>query len=193
MLFSEVFNLSKDILNENDILDVSLDFDTPLFIDPLLIFNNENKEIKSWYEDINNFILYIFQQKQDDCPFESVEHILQYFKKEIRNNWLGLSVFLNKGKAMDRKNIYDFYENIKKIKNNDISQSNHIEKINFFQDGVGVDKISDVTTRLIYHNLLTFTEKFATKYLNKSQVSIFNISGAFFDRDLGMFINKKYW
>ena len=44
MFFSEVFNVKSTIIAEYGAVDISLVCDTPLFIDPMLIFNSHKKE-----------------------------------------------------------------------------------------------------------------------------------------------------
>lgn len=133
MLFSEYFEIDEKTMQKFDIYDISLDFDTPLFIDPVLIYLNNDPTIKKWYSGINEFVSYLYSKAIGGKTFDNVKHTLSYFKKEIRNNHLGLSVLSINGKSMNSEDIEHFYENVYKIVNNDITDSNHVEKICFFK------------------------------------------------------------
>ena len=56
MLFSEKFQIEKDIIEKYGAIDISLVCDIPLFIDPMLIFNS-NKAI---YIDLHKNIIKYF-------------------------------------------------------------------------------------------------------------------------------------
>src|ERR1035441_1382490 len=46
-----------------------------------------------------------------------------------------------------------------------VTRGSHLEKLCLIREGVGRDNISDFTTNLIHEFLLSYTEKFAQKYI----------------------------
>ena len=51
-----------------------------------------------------------------------------------------------------------------------ITKSSHLEKLGLLSGGVGRDHLSDFTTNLIKGYLLKYTEDFATRYLQPTQL-----------------------
>ena len=192
MLFSEYFEIDDKTMRKFDIYDISLDFDTPLFIDPVLIYLNNNPKIKKWYSNINEFVSYLYSKAIDGKTFDDVKHTLSYFKKEIRNNHLGLSVLSINGKSMNSDDIEHFYKNVYKIANNGITDSNHVEKICFFQKGIGEDKISDMITRLTFDVLLSYTQNIALNYIDENKRKVFRVDGVKLDSSSGYFVPQSY-
>ncbi len=52
MYFSEAFGIDRELLNEYGAIDISLICDTPLFIDPMLIFIVKKKSIKCFINQL---------------------------------------------------------------------------------------------------------------------------------------------
>ena len=57
MFFSDYFGVEKSKLKEYGALDISLDCDLPLFIDPMLIFNSGKEEYKELHKGIVKYFM----------------------------------------------------------------------------------------------------------------------------------------
>src|SRR5690606_2720155 len=73
-----------------------------------------------------------------------------------------------------------------------VTQSSHLEKAGLFEIGVGKDNISDFTTNLIKHYLLTYTETFAKKFIAPAQLKVVKVDKVYFDYDLERWMPKEF-
>ena len=192
MLFSEKFGIIKNRIKEYGAVDISLVCDIPLFIDPMLIFNSEKVEYKKLHKDIIKYFHFLAKKSEKNLSFAEIK--LWYTFNEIPNNWFGYSLSGNKGNACDVEFGKFLYNNIKFILNtNGISESEHIEKIMLIYDGSGRDKISDIMVNLIKDYLCDYTEKFAKKYMKKTDCDTFLIDKAEFNYTTESFYTKEYY
>ena len=56
MYFSEAFGLDRELLTAYGAIDISLICDTPLFIDPMLIFNSTKEDYKELHKSIIKYL-----------------------------------------------------------------------------------------------------------------------------------------
>ena len=63
----------------------------------------------------------------------------------------------------------------------EITETSHLEIVGLFDKGIGRDNISDFTTNLILDFLLKYTEAFAKKYIDASLTRQFTVNKSFFD------------
>ena len=175
LFFSKYFEIDDDILTNYGALDICLEADLPLFIDPFLLFASEKPEYVKQHDLIVNHLVALkdLAISNPDAPN------IKFQFSEIPNNWLGLSKYGNKGKGLGKKFAINlkiafngFYKN---FGDETASSSTHIEKLTLVNKGIGRDFISDFSTNLIFEFLLEFTETFALSYLKDSQRRKFNI------------------
>ena len=57
--FSDFFKIDSKLLEEYGAFNVSLVNDLPLFIDPFLIFCNEETECQEMYDEIIKYLIYL--------------------------------------------------------------------------------------------------------------------------------------
>ena len=168
MLFSEKFEVGKNVIEKYGAIDISLVCDLPLFIDPMLIFNSEKPDYKILHENIIKY--FHFLAKKSEQKLEKGDIKLWYTFNEVCNNWFGYALEGNKGSALDIEFGYFLYKNIKFVLHtNQISSGEHVEKIMLLYDGSGRDKISDMTVNLIKGYLCEYTQEFAKKYLKRKE------------------------
>jgi len=179
LLFNEYFEIDQGILDQYGALNICLEADLPLFIDPFLLFSSDDPVYQELHEKIVNHLIYLRKVAVDDpniglTPFQF---------PEIRQNWLGLCKWGNQGKGLGRifaKNLVasfnGFYRN---FGNETITDKSHIEKLTLVGSGIGRDFISDFTTNLIFEYLLEYTETFAKKFLLPEQRKTFTVRCTF--------------
>ena len=191
MYFSEYFGISHDRVFKYGAIDISLVFDIPLFIDPMLIFNSEKEEYKGLHKDIIRYFHFLSNKANQKLQNHQIK--AWYSFSEVRNNWLGYSFSGNAGLALGWDYAKFLYNNIKfAVSTNDISESPHIEKIMLLYKGSGKDKISDLTVNLIKYYFLEYTQKFAMKYIKAKQRKFFYVEKAYFNYDTESFVSKEY-
>ncbi len=175
LLFSDYFNIPSAKLESYGCLDICINSDLPLFIDPFLLFASEKKE----YQQLHNKIVgHLIELKRIALDKTNTANLKLFQFPEIKQNWLGLSKYGNAGKGLGPKfanNIINafngFYSN---FGDETISSTSHIEKLTLVGKGIGKDFISDFTTNLIFEYLLEYTESFAVKHLQPSQTKKFS-------------------
>ena len=188
--FSTYFGVNEDIIREYGAVNISLLIDTPLFIDPMLIFNSEKPEYKELHNNIIKFFHFLARQAKE-LPYERCKQWLLF--PEIPNNWLGFSIAGNKGLALGEKYANFLYRNLEFIFSDDgITTGTHFEKVMLLFDGEGKDKISDLTMHLILDYVCSYTEQFALQHISEEKRSKFRIDGATFNYQTKSFVPKSY-
>lgn len=191
LLFSEYFEIDESVLENYGALNICIDADLPLFIDPFLLFASEKPE----YVDLHDKIVdHLIDLKQ--LAVQNPKTDLKLFQfSEVKQNWLGLCKWGNNGKGLGPKFAKDlikafngFYAN---FGNETVSTSSHIEKLTLVGAGIGRDFISDFTTNLMLEYLLDYTQGFALKYLRGDQRKEFSVRCKF-NKDLMTWIPKTY-
>ena len=99
MYFCDYFKVKKECLDEYGALNISLDSDIPAYIDPLLIFVSKNKSYKKWHDKIVEYVLFLASNKKSEEIDRGLIKTFFTFK-EVKNNWLGLSMSGNEGNAL---------------------------------------------------------------------------------------------
>jgi len=191
MFFSERFNVDAELIKAYGAVDLSLVCDIPLFIDPMLIFNSDKKEYQALHQEIIRYFHFLYQKSRNVL---SAKEISAWFNfSEVPNNWLGYSLFGNKGLALGKKYADFLYRNVEFIINtHNVSKSQHIEKVMLLYEGSGKDKISDLTVNLIKGFLCEYTESFATQYISPQLCRSLPVENAYFNYTTESFVSKEY-
>lgn len=197
--FSSYFYVDEEIINEYGAYDINLVMDTPLFIDPFLLFNSDSKEYQKLHEEIIKYLVFLKDQARNVLVGKQLERHLQsyYVFPEVKECWLGYSKNGNEGAGLNLDFARTLYDGLNKIITNvgaeTITKSTHLEKLCLIADKVDIDKISDFTANLIKHYLLEYTENFARKYIDKSKCKEITVDRAYFNYDTKTFAVKKYY
>lgn len=194
--FSELFEIKKEILEQEGFVDISLLCDLPLFIDPFLIFGNKKEEYQKLNEDINKYLLFL-KNKAVNYDLDSGLLKSWFTFSEVSNNWLGYCKFGNKGSGLGTRFAKNLYLNLKSKLNNfgesEIIKTDHIEKLCLIDDNIGSDNISDLVVNIIKKYFLDITQEFAKKYLKKEHCKIFMVDKVYFDYKLERWMPRQYY
>lgn len=191
MYFSDRFEVSPDLINEYGAVDISLICDTPLFVDPMLIFNSKNKEYEDLHRKIIKYFHFLALKAKEGLSKDEISVWFNF--NEVPNNWLGYSLDGNKGLALGKKYATFLSENIDFVLNtNNISKDKHIEKVMLIHEGSGKDKISDLTVNLIKGYLCEYTERFAKNFISGKFTKSFLVDKANFNYLTESFEPKHY-
>lgn len=184
LLFSEYFEVDESTIENYGALNICISSDLPLFIDPFLLFASEKDEYKILHEKVVKHLLFLKDYAVKNNGLLIDTNLFKF--PEIRQNWLGLAKYGNGGKGLGKKfakgAISAFNGFYNSFGEETITSETHIEKLTLLNPGVGKDFISDFTTNLILEYLLEFTENFAVKYLDNSQIKDFSIRCNFSER-----------
>ena len=193
--FSDFFNVSPDDLDNYGAFNVSLINDLPLFIDPFLMFGSKKQEYQHLHNEILDYLTFLKTKSK-----EGINDISQirswYIFSEVKQNWFGYSKVGNSGTGLGEKfgkamsfSMHIVFDDLRKEK---VTQSSHLEKAGLFEIGVGKDNISDFTTNLIKHYLLTYTETFAKKHIEQDLLKIVKVDKVYFDYELERWMPKEF-
>ncbi|WP_237061611.1 hypothetical protein [Microbulbifer zhoushanensis] len=183
LIFSEYFEIEEKVLDDYGALNICLDADLPLFIDPFLLFASDKPEYQQQHDKIVSHLILLKEIAIHDGRSAN-ENLFKF--PEVKQNWLGLCKYGNNGKGLGTKFAKDiikafngFYSNFGE---ETISSASHIEKLTLVGAGIGKDFISDFTTNLMLEYLLEYTQEFAQKYLQPEQRKRFNIRCVYDER-----------
>lgn len=194
--FSEIFEVDKNILEQEGFVDVSLLCDLPLFVDPFLIFGSQKEEYLELNNEINRYLLFL---KKKAIQHEIHSGLLKswFTFSEVHNNWLGYCKFGNKGSGLGPKFAKNLYYNLKNKLNNfgdgEILAVEHIEKLCLIDDKIGSDNISDFVVNILKYYFLDKTQEFCKKYIKPEYCDMFNVDKAYFDYNLEKWMPKQFY
>jgi hypothetical protein len=176
--FSQVFDIEPSVLDAYGAFDVSLINDLPLFVDPFLLFNSKDPQIRGLHEEIIRYLRFL---RDKAAAAEIDDGLLEawFTFREVKQNWLGFSLEGNEGSGLGMDFARALHRNLntvfKSFGNETITRGSHLEKLCLIRDGVGRDNISDFTTTLIKEYLLRFTQAFALEYVKPEQRKLFAV------------------
>ncbi len=191
MLFSEYYKIDAACLKKYGAIDISLVADTPLFIDPLLIFSKKNQKYKDLHSQTLKYFIFLYKKAREIL---TEEEILYWFGfKETPQNWLGYSFYGNKGRGSGKLFATYIYKHIDfAMKPQKIAKERHFEKIMLLEKGTGKDRISDMTVSILKKFFLEYTQVFAVENIDPSMLEHFVIDKVSFDYDTENFISEEF-
>ena len=191
LLFNEYFEIDQKVVDQYGALNICLEADLPLFVDPFLLFSSTNPEYQALHEKIVGHLIFLRQLAVDNPAIG-----LSLFKfPEVPQTWLGMCKWGNNGKGLGAKfarNLVSafngFYRNFGA---ETVTNASHIEKLTLVGSGIGRDFISDFSTNLMLEFLLGYSEKFAQRHLSEQQRKKFTVRCSF-DQDLMVWNPKSF-
>ena len=194
--FSDYFEIDHNVIENYGALDIALVCDNPAFVDPFLIFAN------SKYKKQHSFIIRYLELLKNKAVVNSDNELnsgdFQHYYKfpEVKQAWLGYSVDGNAGLGLGPLFAESLYKNLNKIFANfgkeKITKSAHIEKLCLVEEGVGIDKISDLTLNLIKGFILEYTQEFALKNIDQKFIKEFPVKKTSFDFNTGLWKDGRF-
>lgn len=191
LLFTDYFEIDQAVLDSYGALNICIEADLPLFIDPFLLFASDDPAYQKLHDEIVGHLIFL---KGLAVSNPGIGLGLFQFP-EVRQNWLGVCKWGNKGKGLGPTfatkiigAFNGFYQNFGQEK---VTNTSHIEKLTLVGAGIGRDFISDFTVNLMLEFLLSYTEKFAKKHLSSGQRKSFTVR-CHFDRILMVWAPKTF-
>lgn len=185
MRISQIFNLNKSQA-ELDFVDINIDRDTPLFVDPFFL----GKRKDNWSFEATLTIKSFFQKLIDlirDGNEEDARDLFEYLR-EPNSTCLGLSVGNPRGRGVGTEDSDKIYQSLLDSRAIQTGLLQDIEDSVLFVDNFGKDKLSDMTTNIITKHLIEYTQ---------NQCNLHNIeltseipSGYYWDRNTDEWANE---
>ncbi|MGD9979558.1 MAG: hypothetical protein AB7H66_03250 [Hyphomonadaceae bacterium] len=153
--FSEIFGIGLD-QPQLDFVDITPDVDTPLFIDPFAISLKEDEWSVSCHVHITHFFRtaldHIRAGRHDDA-----KRMLNGLS-EPNETCLGLSRGTPSGRGVSGKQAIDLYASLAKSQAAKTGLLEELADCDLFVEGIGTDKLSDITTNIIRRLLIDYTQ-----------------------------------
>jgi hypothetical protein len=155
-LFSKLFNLGKS-QHELDFVDVPTDGDILLFIDPFAI----SRRVDPWSQQCNRAIVSFFQLVVDSIVRQDIDKARELLRHlhEPNETRLGFSSNRPDGSGFGNflsEALLDALQDSSAVKTGFISS---LEEAEIMIEGVGRDKISDLSTNIIRKYLAEYTKE----------------------------------
>ncbi|MFV8408119.1 hypothetical protein ACNO6G_23755 [Vibrio harveyi] len=159
---SSAFKIDPKVLTSLGVVDVHLDADTRLFIDPLLLYQSKHAEIHKGatksYEDRFKKIIKVLKgsKKENDACWKAARKLFNF--SEVCNTCLGYSSSI-KGSGFGPELVEHTLETAKQIIDLGVDDIDMFMALALFEEGIGPDRISDMTTNIILDDLISFTHR----------------------------------
>jgi hypothetical protein len=181
MLFSEAFNIEKT--KEDDWLDIILDVDTKLWVDPFMIY----QEGGGFWSGTHDVVIKHFETCFELIIDGRMQPIsLQYSKavrlltfKEPREFCLGYTEKGTDGTGGGRGYAKLIARAMVQAVNRGLSDLNHFEELGILEKGIGPDRIGDITCNILKFKFIEYTKQVATRH--KLNTKAFRVLNARFD------------
>lgn len=156
MKISRIFGLELQ-QPQLDFVDVDADHDTPLFLDPFAFAQRED----TWSIDCHNLIVSFFQSAVDYIragDHDRARGILNSLS-EPNETCLGLSRGTPQGRGVSGKQALDVYDKLAESEAVRTGFLSELSDCELLIEGIGPDKISDITTNIVRGKLIEYTQE----------------------------------
>jgi hypothetical protein len=158
--FSDHFNIDKTKLQELGVFDPILNFDTKVFVDPLLLKKSSNEIIRNSAKTFDDFFITLLNlvkisQQENDKPWREAKRRVKFPEYKYTCigygadsiNGSGSGAWLNDKILQSAKDIVNFAKDDPKI----------FLILPLLEEGIGADIISDMTQNIINQHICDFT------------------------------------
>lgn len=182
--FSDHFSLGKSQA-ELDFVDIPLNTDLPLFLDPYALSIEEDP----WFVECNDLVVGYFQLVIDSIRNNDLKTAGRLLSNlhEPNDTHLGYSEGRPDGRGIGSRQANDLYRRLRASKAARTGRLQDLADCELIIPRIGNDKISDITVNIVRGKLVEYTE---------SQCNLLGIptrrvaSGIFWDADRAQWINR---
>jgi hypothetical protein len=178
VLFSQQFHVDPQILDEKGIFDPILNMDTKLFIDPTLLRLScheiiRNQAANEFRQFCENILSLLEESKiKDDFAYRVAAKLIQV--KEIEGTCLGYGNNSISGRSISKQNKDKIVHTASEIVKIGVKKPELFILLSLFEEGIGADTISDITTFAIQKSLFVFSLNLAKELNIKTTKCIYN-------------------
>ncbi len=161
--FSDHYGVPEETLARLGVLDPTLNIDTRLFIDPLLLAKSRHLEISigarnTYEEHFSKVIKFLrLSKERGDVAWRTAKRLLSF--PEIKWTCLGYGAQSVSGAGSGNEMTAQLIDTARQIVQLGIDDPDLFVAMALFEDGVGPDRISDMTSNVIFSDLLHFNER----------------------------------
>ena len=160
--FSDHFNIDKARLNELGVFDPILNFDTKVFVEPLLLKDSANEIIRNAYNTYKTFFanLLLLLQKSNyvgDKCWRTAKRMVNF--PEYQYTCIGYSSGNTEGRGSGVEFNDKILQSAKEIV--DLAEGNPeiFLLLPLLEDGIAGDRISDMTQNIIDDDICRYTQE----------------------------------
>ena len=177
---NEYINVTEEKLNKVGVYNGYIFLDSPLFLNPKLLSDNDIPEfydaentIVSHFEKTIRILKNVKEYSNNDIWWKMAKR--HFYFPEPEGIGLGTSIYSIDGNGLTGKTAEKCLKTFKSIIEKNIEDSYMYRLLYLVQENIGVDRISDMLCTIIYNNLLQFTEnKIAELKLKCDTYTIYN-------------------
>ena len=191
MLFSEYYKIQ--CMGDEGWFDPILTQDTPLFIDPFSVFKSENELFIDSYSEMMLFFQKTFELiahaggNKANVSYKKAENILIF--PEVNALCLGYSKN-RRGSGTGPLWAKSLANNINTVIANGVTHISHFEELGIFCEGIGPDRLSDMTANLLKSRFIAYTQKICK--LREIPMEKKRIQNAYFDYEYMRWCDGEY-
>lgn len=162
MRYSEIFNVQADILEAKGVFNADVDSDSQLHIDPSLFKGCTLPEFVGAYDEFNGYFANVFTAlvpyaRSNQRFFNQLVKSLSF--REIASTCLGYAQSGTHGSGIGGKLAKQVATTILDIYDIGIHNPVVFEMMPFFEEGIGADRISDMSAYLLIRRLIDYTQR----------------------------------
>lgn len=164
--FSSAFGLTSEDISSAGAIDVTLNCDTKLFIDPLLLGESDNIEFRKCareaYEQRFQLVIKLLAASvaHNDKAWKAARTQLSF--PEMKYTHLGYSKG-ETGSGLGTLLTDELIQSAKEIIDLGVTDPDLFVALSLFEDNVGADRISDMTSHIVLKCLIDFTARACEK------------------------------
>lgn len=137
-----------------------VEWDTALFIDPILLKNTKISEFKGSYEKIISYFSQVLEKIEDiKLPLRLKKNMVNFI--EVKEANLGYSYDSNDGSGLTGETALKVMYNLKRFVELGLFDLEDFETIVIFDDRVNVDRISDMVLNILKNNFIQYSLRVA--------------------------------
>src|SRR6266487_4260305 len=163
MLASEYFGITRG--DQEDWFDPIFDYDTPLGVDPFLIFQDTQPLWADAHDELishfNRCFLFVADgiQNVDSLPYRKAVDLLLF--PEPKEFCLGYTRYGTGGSGGGGKIAKAIAAAMAEAIKRGVHELRHFEELGILNKNIGMDRISDVTLSFLKHRFITYSQEVA--------------------------------
>lgn len=162
--FSQHYEIAAT--GHEDWFDPRMSLDTPLYIDPFMVFKSDNPVFSNAKQKFFDFFNAAFELAHEatfsTTAYKKLETILKF--PEVKEVCLGVSKKGTSGSGSGGGYSKGFAEALVKLAKAGYDGITHFEEIEIFTEGIGRDRISDATANIIKPELIKYTQNVCKEF-----------------------------
>lgn len=137
-----------------------VEWDTELFIDPVLLKNIQIPELKGSYEKIVSYFSKVLENLEDNkIPIELKKNMVDFI--EVKEANLGYSYDSNDGSGLTGETAIQLMKNLKEFIKSGLFGLEEFSTIAIFDNKVNVDRISDMVLNILKDDFIKYSLRIA--------------------------------